>query len=41
MFEEIANKLKEEGIGVEDLVADLPLIEHVDPKDPLKTFDEF
>ncbi|VVB08100.1 unnamed protein product [Arabis nemorensis] len=41
VFEEVAKKLKEEGIGAEDLAVDLPLIEHVDPKDPLKTFYEF
>ncbi|KFK31506.1 hypothetical protein AALP_AA6G121500 [Arabis alpina] len=41
VFEEVAKKLKEEGIGAEDLASDLPLIEHVDPKDPLKIFDEF
>lgn len=41
MFEEVANKLKEEGIGAEDLLVDLPLIEDVDPKKPLKAFDGF
>jgi len=41
VFEEVAKKLKEEGIGAEDLAVDLPLIEDVDPKDPLKSFDEF
>ncbi|CAL9241701.1 unnamed protein product [Arabidopsis halleri] len=41
VFEEVAKKLKEEGIGAEDLAVDLPLIEDVDPKDPLKAFDEF
>ncbi|CAA7058680.1 unnamed protein product [Microthlaspi erraticum] len=41
VFEEVANKLKEEGIGAEDLLVDLPLIEDVDPKKPLEAFDEF
>lgn len=41
MFEEVAKKLKKEGIGAEDLAVDLPLIEDVDPNDPLKVFDEF
>ncbi|CAH8278138.1 unnamed protein product [Arabidopsis lyrata] len=41
VFEEVAKKLKEEGIGAEDLAVDLPLIEDVDPKDPLNAFDEF
>ncbi|XP_010441654.1 PREDICTED: GDSL esterase/lipase At5g45920-like [Camelina sativa] len=41
LFEEVANKLNEESIGAEELAVDLPLIEDVDPKDPLKAFHEF
>lgn len=40
VFEEVTNTLKGEGIGAEDLVVDLPLIEDVDPKKPLTAFDE-
>lgn len=41
VFEEVTKTLKGEGIGAEDLVVDLPLIEDVDPKQPLRAFDEF
>ncbi|WZY89817.1 hypothetical protein YC2023_046552 [Brassica napus] len=40
VFEEVTNTLKGEGIGAEDLVVDLPLIEDVDPKKPLTAFDD-
>ncbi|CAN8245958.1 unnamed protein product [Cochlearia groenlandica] len=41
VFEEVAKKLKEEGIGADDLAVDLPLIEDVDPNKPLEAFGEF
>lgn len=38
MFEEVVLKLKNEGLSLESLPVDLPLIANIDPKDPLKAF---
>ncbi|KAJ9168745.1 hypothetical protein P3X46_020237 [Hevea brasiliensis] len=40
VFEEVVKKLKERGLSVEILPIDLPLIADIDPKDPLKSFQE-
>ncbi|KAJ6416686.1 hypothetical protein OIU84_002536 [Salix udensis] len=41
VFEEVVKKLKEQGISVENLPVDLPLIENIDPQDPLKAFQDY
>ncbi|GLU22905.1 hypothetical protein SLE2022_389410 [Rubroshorea leprosula] len=38
VFEEVVSKLKNEGISLENLAVDLPLIADIDPNDPLKAF---
>ncbi|KAF5742329.1 GDSL esterase/lipase [Tripterygium wilfordii] len=39
VFEEVLAKLKEEGISLETMPFDLPLFHEIDPKDPLKVFE--
>lgn len=39
VFEEVIGRLREEGISLETLPFDLPLITEIDPNDPLKSFD--
>ncbi|PIN13056.1 Isoamyl acetate-hydrolyzing esterase [Handroanthus impetiginosus] len=39
VFEQVIHKLREEGISLETLPADLPLIAEIDRNDPLKSFD--
>ncbi|XP_027162531.1 GDSL esterase/lipase At5g45920-like [Coffea eugenioides] len=39
VFEEVVEKLKGEGLSLETLLADLPLITDIDPNDPLKAFE--
>ncbi|KAL8032485.1 hypothetical protein ABFX02_13G099100 [Erythranthe guttata] len=39
VFEEVVKRLKEEGISLENLPADLPLISEIDTDNPLKSFD--
>ncbi|XP_011045900.1 PREDICTED: GDSL esterase/lipase At5g45920-like [Populus euphratica] len=41
VFEEVVKKLKEQGICVENLPVDLPLIANIDPQDPLKAFQDY
>jgi len=41
VFEEVVKKLKEQGISVENLPVDLPLIANIDPQDPLKAFQDY
>ena len=38
VFEEVIRKLRDEGLSVESLPADLPLISDIDPNDPMKVF---
>ncbi|PIN23308.1 Isoamyl acetate-hydrolyzing esterase [Handroanthus impetiginosus] len=38
VFEEVIKQLREEEIILETLPVDLPLLEEIDPKDPLKSF---
>ncbi|KDP21065.1 hypothetical protein JCGZ_21536 [Jatropha curcas] len=38
VFEEVVVKLKEQGLSVETLPVDLPLMGDIDPQDPLKAF---
>lgn len=38
VFDEVGLKLKGEGLSLETLPVDLPLIADIDPKDPLKAF---
>lgn len=38
VFHEVIRKLREEGLTRETLPADLPLIDDIDPNDPLKAF---
>ncbi|KAH0985781.1 hypothetical protein GBA52_012958 [Prunus armeniaca] len=38
VIEEVVLKLKNEGLSLESLPVDLPLINNIDPKDPLKAF---
>ncbi|KAJ8761067.1 hypothetical protein K2173_000746 [Erythroxylum novogranatense] len=38
VFEEVVMKLKERGLSLETLPADLPLLADIDPNDPLKAF---
>lgn len=38
VYEEIVTRLKEEGLSLENLQVDLPLISDIDPNDPLKAF---
>lgn len=38
VIEEVVLKLKNEGLSLESLPVDLPLINDIDPKDPLKAF---
>lgn len=40
VFEEVVKKLKDEGLSVETLPVDLPLISEIDPNDPLKAFEQ-
>jgi len=40
VFEEVVQKLKEEGLSPEMLPADLPLLSEMDYNDPLKAFEE-
>ncbi|XP_022978753.1 GDSL esterase/lipase At5g45920 [Cucurbita maxima] len=40
VFEEVVQKLKEEGLSPEMLPADLPLLSEIDYNDPLKAFEE-
>lgn len=39
LFEEVVPRLKEEGISLESLPADQPLLSDIDAKDPLKSFE--
>lgn len=38
VFEQVVLKLKDEGLRLETLPVDLPLIADIDTKDPLKAF---
>lgn len=38
VFEEVIAKLEEQGLSLEALPADLPLISEIDPNDPIKAF---
>lgn len=38
VFEEVITKLREEGLNLESIPVDLPLIADIDPNDPLKSF---
>ncbi|WCJ27159.1 SGNH hydrolase-type esterase superfamily protein [Euphorbia peplus] len=38
VFQEVIMKLKEQGLGVEKIPVDLPLISDIDPENPLKAF---
>ncbi|XP_028774914.1 GDSL esterase/lipase At5g45920 isoform X1 [Neltuma alba] len=38
VFEEVIRKLRDEGLSVEALPVDLPLISDIDPNDPMKVF---
>lgn len=38
VFEEVVMKLEEQGLSLETLPVDLPLIANIDPNDPLKAF---
>ncbi|CAH1440209.1 unnamed protein product [Lactuca virosa] len=40
VFEEVIGKLKEVGLSLETLPADLPFTDAMDPNDPLKVFDQ-
>lgn len=40
VFEEVIMKLKDEGISVDTMPVDLPLITEIDPNDPLKVFQQ-
>ncbi|XP_031268285.1 GDSL esterase/lipase At5g45920 [Pistacia vera] len=40
VFEEVVAKLKKEGLSLEKLPVDLPLISEIDPNDPLKAFQK-
>lgn len=40
MFEEVVAKLRDEGLSLERLPVDLPLIADIDPNDPLKSFQK-
>ncbi|XP_020595894.1 GDSL esterase/lipase At5g45920 [Phalaenopsis equestris] len=39
LFEEVVEKLKESGFSPDALPVDLPLLSEIDPKDPLKAFE--
>ncbi|KAH9748970.1 GDSL esterase/lipase [Citrus sinensis] len=39
VFEEVVMKLKTEGLSLENLPVDLPMISEIDPNDPLKAFE--
>ncbi|KAJ4846869.1 hypothetical protein Tsubulata_011873 [Turnera subulata] len=39
VFEEVVKKLKEQGLSLETLPVDLPLIGNIDPENPLKAFE--
>jgi hypothetical protein len=38
VFEEVIGKLRDEGLSLESIPIDLPLIADIDPNDPLKAF---
>ncbi|KAF8409008.1 hypothetical protein HHK36_005079 [Tetracentron sinense] len=38
VFEEVVERLRKEGLSLETLPADLPLLSEIDPRDPLKAF---
>lgn len=40
VFEEVIGKLKEVGLSLETLPADLPFTDAMDPNDPLKVFED-
>jgi len=40
VFDEVVSKLKTEGLSLENLAVDLPLITEIDPNDPLKAFQK-
>lgn len=40
VFEEVVAKLRDEGLSLERLPVDLPLIADIDPNDPLKSFQK-
>lgn len=39
VFEEVVEALKKKGLSVETLPVDLPVINEIDPNDPLKSFE--
>lgn len=41
MFEEVVMNLKDEGLSLEVLPVDLPLLANIDPSDPLKAFQQY
>jgi hypothetical protein len=38
VFEEVIKKLRDEGLSLEYIPIDLPLVSDIDPNDPLKAF---
>ncbi|XP_062095870.1 GDSL esterase/lipase At5g45920 [Humulus lupulus] len=40
VFDEVVRKLMEEGLSLETLKIDLPIISEIDPNDPLKSFQQ-
>ncbi|RDX91161.1 GDSL esterase/lipase [Mucuna pruriens] len=38
VFEEVISKLRDKGLSLESTRVDLPLLAHIDPNDPLKSF---
>jgi len=40
VFEEVIKKLRDEGLSLESIAVDLPLIADIDPNDPMKAFLE-
>jgi hypothetical protein len=38
VFEEVIKKLRDEGLSLESIPIDLPLVSDIDPNDPLKAF---
>jgi len=38
VFEEVIKKLRDEGLSLESIPVDLPLVSDIDPNEPLKAF---
>lgn len=39
VFEEVIGRLRESGISLDTFIADIPLIDEINPADPLKSFE--